>query len=275
MAVLNSNPEVLLKKRKDKDIKRLQKQEEAKAREQAKIKKLKAKSKKFIRPETLISNHKSKFLEHKRVQNINSHEARNSSKNGSSNDNTKQNQKSSQDEDEKLLFVVRIPNFTKGLKIPNKPQQILKLLRLENVNNGVFMKLSSNTRPLVKLIEPYVVYGCPSLQSIRQLFQKRSNIKDAEGNVIKLDNNQLVEDQFEDIGVICIEDIIQELCNLSENFKDITNWLMPFKLNLPVVGFGPQSKLAKLKLKQHKNVSLSGSINLHEVDIDKVIEEQN
>lgn len=260
MAVLNSNPEILLKKRKDKDNKRLQKQEEAKARELAKLKKLKAKSNKFIRPETLISNHKSKYLEHKRVKNISNHEAKNV------NDN---------DDDEKLLFVVRIPNFTKGLKIPNKPQQILKLLRLENVNNGVFMKLNNNTRPLVKLIEPYVVYGCPSLQSIRQLFQKRSNVKDAEGNLIKLDNNQLVEDQFEDIGVICIEDIIQELCNLSENFKDITSWLMPFKLNLPVVGFGPQSKLAKLKLKQHKNVSLSGNINLHEVDIDKVIEDQN
>lgn len=267
MAILNSNPEILLRKRKDKDRKRLEKQEQAKQREVERLRKKKSESKKFIRAETLVSNHLSKELESKRVKNITKHE------------NNKLNEgiSSKKEQEEKLIFVIRIPNHIKGVKIPSKANKVLRVLRLEHINNGVFMKLNESTAPLLKLIHPYVVYGSPSIQSIRQLFQKRGSIKDEEGNVVKLDNNQLVEDKFEEQGLICIEDLIQELCNLSENFTSITSWLVPFKLNLPVSGFGPQSKLAKLKLAElnKKSVSLSGSIKLEEADIDQLIEDQN
>ncbi|EGV66580.1 ribosomal-like protein [Yamadazyma tenuis] len=269
MAILNSNPEVLLRKRKDKDRKRLEKQEQAQQRELEKLKKQKIQSKKFIRAETLVSNHLSKQLESKRVKNITKFENQKSNNTISST--------STNIEDEKLIFVIRIPNHVKGVKIPNKASKVLRVLRLETVNNGMFMKLNETTKPLLKLIHPYVVYGTPSIQSIRQLFQKRGSIKDEEGKIIKLDNNELVENKFEEVGIICIEDLIQELCNLSENFLDITSWLIPFKLNLPVSGYGPQSKLAKLKLAQQskRNVSLNGNISLKEVDIDKLIDEQN
>lgn len=284
MAILNSNPEVLLRKRKDKDRKRLQKQEETRLNQIKRQKAQKQKSKKFVRAETLISNNKSQQLERKRVKNINKYEQQqrisgtgmDEAHDAALNENTYDDQ---DDEDEKLLFVIRIPDHTKGLKVPNKVEQILKVLRLQQVNNGVFVKLNKYTKPLLKLINPYVVYGHPSLNSIRQLFQKRACIQDPENpeQTIKLDSNQFVEDQFEDLGLICIEDLIQELISLSENVKVVCNWIAPFRLNLPVTGFGPQSKLAKLKLAQlnQKSISLSGNINLNEVDIDKVIDEQN
>ena len=65
MAILNSNPEILLRKRKNADRKRLEKQEQIRERQILK-KTLKKKRTKFIRPETLISNHKSNELERKR-----------------------------------------------------------------------------------------------------------------------------------------------------------------------------------------------------------------
>lgn len=286
MAILNSNPEVLLRKRKDKDRKRLQKQEEVRLNQLKRQRAQKRKNQKFVRAETLVSNNKSKQLERKRVKNINKYEKQQAQKNlgvsdveiSTTND-ANNNIDTDDQENEKLLFVIRIPDHTKGLKMPSKVDQVLKVLRLQQVNNGVFIKLNKYTSPLIKLITPYVVYGQPSLNSIRQLFQKRASIKDPESpdKTIKLDNNQLVEDQFEDLGLICIEDLIQELISLSDNVKVVSNWLAPFKLNLPVTGFGPQSKLAKLKLEQlnHKSISLSGNINLNEVDIDKVIDEQN
>ncbi len=69
MAILNSNPEILLRKMKNADRKRLEKQEQIRERQILK-KTLKKKRTKFIRPETLISNHKSNELERKRIKNL-------------------------------------------------------------------------------------------------------------------------------------------------------------------------------------------------------------
>ncbi|CAH6719974.1 ribosome biogenesis protein Rlp7p [[Candida] jaroonii] len=260
MAILNSNPEILLKKRKDRDLKRLQKQEQAKERDAARAKAAKTKAKKFIRAETLISNYKTKELEAKRVKNITKFEASNAE----------------EYVEPKLLFLIRIPNHKKGVKIPPKAQKILNLLKLHKINSGVFVVLNENVLQLLKLISPYIVCGKPSLISIRKLFQKRANVK-INDEIVKLDNNQLVEDEFEEEGLICIEDLIQELISLSSNIKRINQWLMPFTLNLPVNGFGPQNKLAKLKynVENKRGISLAGNVELSEVDIDKVIDEQN
>ncbi|KAK6198531.1 ribosomal protein L30, ferredoxin-like fold domain-containing protein [Scheffersomyces amazonensis] len=278
MAVLNSNPEILLRKRKNADRKRIEKQEAAheKLLKQKRQRKLNQK-KKFIRAETLVSNFKSNELEKKRIRNL-----------------TKKQQKdklSQEDDveategDAKLLFIIRIPNHTKGLKIPNKASKILNVLKLTQTNTGVFVKATPSTFALLNLIAPYIIIGKPSLASIRQLFQKRACIltpsedENEPAKVTKLDNNQLVEDKFEDLGLICIEDLVHEIINLTENFISITSWLLPFKLNPPVNGWGPQAKLAKLIYSEEnskKSISLSQDFILSEVeDIDKIIDQQN
>ena len=113
--------------------------------------------------------------------------------------------------------------------------------------------------------------------------QEAGQLEDSESEtkqkIIKLDNNQLVEDKFgNDLGLICIEDLIHEISQLSDNFNSITNWLLPFQLNAPVNGWGPQAKLARL-LKADENkqkISLAQDFKLQEVeDIDKIIDEQN
>ncbi|KAG7194010.1 ribosomal-like protein [Scheffersomyces spartinae] len=270
MAVLNTNPEILLKKRKDKDRKRLEKQEQAIERElKQKIQKKKQRSK-FIRAETLISNHKSKELESKRIKNITKHEQR------ISHDDTTTTTA-------QLLFVIRVPDHTKGLKIPSKAKKVLDLLKLNKPNTGVFVKLTSTVEPLLKLVNPYIVCGTPSLQTVRTLFQKRATIKTVDEETgatktVKLDNNQVVEDVFgTEYGWICIEDLVHELVSLGDNFKVVSHWLVPFSLNLPVSGWGPQAKLARLQLASanERKVSLAGNVLLAQIDIDKIIEDQN
>lgn len=113
--------------------------------------------------------------------------------------------------------------------------------------------------------------------------QEAGQLEDSESEtkqkIIKLDNNQLVEDKFgNDLGLICIEDLIHEISQLSDNFNNITNWLLPFQLNAPVNGWGPQAKLARLvKADENKQkISLAQDFKLQEVeDIDKIIDEQN
>ncbi|EMG48819.1 RLP7 Ribosome biogenesis protein RLP7 [Candida maltosa Xu316] len=275
MAILNSNPEILLRKRKNADRKRLEKQEQIRENQILKKSAKKRKATKFVRAETLISNHKSNELERKRIKNLTKKQK-------------KLQEEESTDSDYKLLFVIRIPNHTKGLKIPTKAYQILQVLKLTATNTGVFIKANKETLSLLTLIAPYVLVGTPSLNSIRKLFQKRARIMTIEKNeeteedeekVIKLDNNQLVEDKFGDeLGLLCIEDLIIEIFNKSENFLKITGWLLPFKLNAPVNGWGPQAKLQRLiKAEENKvKISLAQDFKLQEVeDMDKIIDEQN
>ncbi|CAN3358990.1 ribosome biogenesis protein Rlp7p [Diutina catenulata] len=266
MAILNSNPEILLRKRKDKDRKRLQKQEELRERQKAeeRLKKKKA-ANKFMRPETLIAHHKSTELEEKRVRSLQKKIEINSDL--------------PDDSPYKLLFVIRVPDHAKGIKIPTKARQLLTVLKLEEVDTGVFVKANDSTIGLLGYIAPYIMVGEPSHASVRKLFQKRGRYTTPEGEVAKLDNNQAVEDKFEDdLGLICIEDVIHELTSLSDNFNTITSWLLPFKLNAPVNGWSPRAKLAKLMHQEanKRSISMARDFRLQEVDdIDGIIETQN
>ncbi|CUM63275.1 uncharacterized protein PRCAT00000846001 [Priceomyces carsonii] len=272
MVVLNSNPEILLKKRKDKDRKRIEKQDEAKRKQLERKKRNDKRGKKFLRAETLVSNHISSELEKKRIEHITKYE--NQHRDGGL---------SEREEDPKLLFLIRVPDHTKGLKIPSKAAKVLKLLRLTTPNTGVFVKLTPGSSLLLKLISPYVVTGSPSLSSVRKLFQKRASITTVDEETklpktVKLDNNQIVEDKFgDDLGFVCIEDLIHEIVTLGENFKPITFWINPFQLNPPVNGWGPQSKLAKIQYEEDhkKKVSLAGNAKVDEIDIDNFIDEHN
>ena len=44
-------------------------------------------------------------------------------------------------------------------EIAPKPRKILQLLRLLQINNGVFVKATKATQQMLRLIEPYVTYG--------------------------------------------------------------------------------------------------------------------
>lgn len=285
MAVLNSNPEVLLRKRKNNERKKLEKQEQARQKKIELQKKRKRAAKAhFIRPETLIARNRATEIEDKRVNHILKYEKQQRAK--------LSHEDGDNESDNKLLFVIRVPNHTRKLRIPPKIANILTLLRLNSANTGVFVKQTTATLPLLRLISPYVVAGSPSFNSIRKLFQKRACIQvvdedaeeeEKEGDsvplkTVKLDNNQAVEDKFgDDLGIICIEDIIHELVSLGDNFKSVNSWILPFKLTEPVSGWGPRSKLAKLQYeKQHqKKITLAGHAPLIEIDIDQFIEEQN
>ena len=56
----------------------------------------------------------------------------------------------------KVYFVIRIRGIN---EIAPKPRKILQLLRLLQINNGVFLKVTKATQQMLRLIEPYVTYG--------------------------------------------------------------------------------------------------------------------
>eukprot|EP00826_Nyctotherus_ovalis_P039059 TRINITY_DN3721_c0_g1_i1.p1 TRINITY_DN3721_c0_g1~~TRINITY_DN3721_c0_g1_i1.p1 ORF type:complete len:241 (+),score=97.39 TRINITY_DN3721_c0_g1_i1:156-878(+) len=133
----------------------------------------------------------------------------------------------------KVAFVVRI----KGINsLHPKPRKTLLLFRLRQLHNGVFIKLNKATTQMLKLIEPYVTFGYPNVESIRKLVYKRGFMKE-DGARIPIQSNEQIEKHLGKYGIICIEDLIHEIAYCGPHFKEATNFLWPFKLNPPKSGF--------------------------------------
>ena len=93
----------------------------------------------------------------------------------------------------KLAFVVRIKGIN---KIDPKKRKTLQLLRLLQINNGVFVRLTKATMEMLKIVEPFVAYGYPNLKSVRELIYKRGYAKTAQKARIPLTDNAIIEEQI-------------------------------------------------------------------------------
>jgi len=137
----------------------------------------------------------------------------------------------------RLAFVVR----TRGVNgVHPKVKKCLKLFRLRQINNGVFVRLNKATINMLRIAEPYITWGYPNLKSVRELVYKRGF-----GKVNKtrqaLTDNSIIEKQLGKQNVICVEDVIHELYTVGPNFKQVSNFLWPFKLNNPNGGWRKKS----------------------------------
>ena len=74
----------------------------------------------------------------------------------------------------KLAFVIRIRGIN-GLS--PKVRKVLQLLRLLQINNGVFIKLNKATLNMLRIVEPYIAYGYPSVKTVKDLIYKRGYAK--------------------------------------------------------------------------------------------------
>ncbi|KAK3059469.1 60S ribosomal protein L7, partial [Coniosporium uncinatum] len=133
----------------------------------------------------------------------------------------------------KLVFVTRIKGIN---KIDPKKRKTLQLLRLLQINNGVFIRLTKATLEMLKIVEPFVAYGYPNLKSVRELIYKRGYGK-VQKQRIPLTDNSVIEQELGKYGIVCMEDLIHEIYTVGPNFKQASNFLWPFKLSNPTGGF--------------------------------------
>ena len=127
----------------------------------------------------------------------------------------------------KLLLVIRL----RGLKATSpKTRAILNLFRLRQINNAVFIRANKATLNALKMIEPYVTYGEPTLDTIRQLAYRRGYAK-VDGQRLPIIDNTLIDEKLGALKIQCIEDLVHEIHTVGPNFKQANNFLWPFKLN--------------------------------------------
>lgn len=143
----------------------------------------------------------------------------------------------------KVAFVIRIRGIN---AMPPKEKKILRLLRLRQVQNGVFVKLNYATIRMLQRVEPYITYGYPNLKSVKELIYKRGFGKvGSQGNWsrIPLSDNRVIEKALGKYNIICMEDLIHEVITCGPHFKEANNFLWPFQLTSPKGGYSKKSKL--------------------------------
>lgn len=134
----------------------------------------------------------------------------------------------------KVVFVVRLRGI---IGVSPKVKKILQLLRLRQVNNGVFVRINAATLKMLRLVEPYITYGYPNLKSVKDLIYKRGFGK-LNGQRVPLSSNTVVEEGLGKFGIVCVEDLVHEIFTCGPNFKEAANFLWPVKLSSPLGGFG-------------------------------------
>lgn len=129
---------------------------------------------------------------------------------------------------------------------------MLNSLRLGQLFNAALLKNNEETTALLKLVEPYVTWGYPNINTVRELIFKHGFLR-IDQKKVAIDSNKLIEDHLGGLGVICIEDIVHELFNATENFDKIKEFLLPFRLKAPKGGWERKTGVSFVKGGEYGN----------------------
>ncbi|TFK76342.1 60S ribosomal protein L7 [Pluteus cervinus] len=162
----------------------------------------------------------------------------------------------------KVYFVIRIRGIN---EIAPKPRKILQLLRLLQINNGIFVKATRATLQMLKLVEPYIAYGEPNLKSVRELIYKRGYGK-VDKQRIPITNNGVIEKSLGKFDILSVEDLVHEISTAGPNFKQASNFLWPFKLSNPNGGW---------RTRKFKHFVQGGDFGDRESNINQLIRQMN
>jgi len=141
------------------------------------------------------------------------------------------------DPEAKLAFVVRI----RGINgVDPRTRKILRLLRLRQIQNGVFVRINDAILKMLKLVDPYIAWGYPNLKTVKELIYKRGFAR-INGQRIPITDNRIIEKKLKKFGIICVEDLIHEIFTVGSHFKQVNKFLWPFKLSSPKGGYSKKA----------------------------------
>ena len=139
----------------------------------------------------------------------------------------------------KVALVIRVRGI---IGVSPKAKKVMRLFRLRQLNNAVFVRLNEATIRMLRLIEPYVTYGYPTRETIKKLIYKRGFGK-LNNQRIPIGENAVVEAGLGKFGICCVADLINEIYTVGPHFKEANNFLWPCKLSNPTGGFSRKTKL--------------------------------
>lgn len=132
----------------------------------------------------------------------------------------------------KLAYVIRIRGIN---DVSPKVRKVLQFLRLHQIFKGTFVKLNKASVNILRIVEPHIAWGYPNLKSMNELIYKRGYVK-INKKRIALTDNTLIAQSLGKYGIICMENLIHEVYIIGKHFKEVNNFLWPFKLSSPCSG---------------------------------------
>jgi len=139
----------------------------------------------------------------------------------------------------KVALVVRVRGIN---RMSPKVKKVLRLLRLRQLHNGVLIKINKATVGMLKLVEPWIAMGYPSVATIKKLVCKRGYLKINRQRIPLVSNDQ-VENLLGDYDIKSIGCMINELFTCGPNFTNVSSSLWPFKLSAPKGGYRGQKRV--------------------------------
>lgn len=140
--------------------------------------------------------------------------------------------------DAAFAIVIRIRCIN---AVSPKVRKVMEIFRLIQIHNAVFIKLNKATINMLKLVQPYIAYGYPSVEMVRKLIYKRgfAKIRHRPGAIsrIPIMDTDLITEHLGKIGVETVEDIVHQIVTVGPYFRECTNFLWPFKLRSPYGGY--------------------------------------
>ena len=83
----------------------------------------------------------------------------------------------------------------------------MRLLRLRQLHNGVFIRVNKASINMLRRVEPYITYGYPTRETIRRLVLKRGYGK-VNKQRIPLESNNSIDSVLGKHGISTVEDLI-------------------------------------------------------------------
>ncbi|KAF5397718.1 60S ribosomal protein L7 [Paragonimus heterotremus] len=138
----------------------------------------------------------------------------------------------------KPLFVTDVPRLglvvrlkREDVELSDECIEVFRLLRLDTYNQAVFVKITQPMLELLSLVEPYIAWGYPTLQTVREILTKRGRtVLDHRKQSI---DNKVIESKLGQFGILCLEDLVHELITVGPQLRSVLQFLQPFKLMPP------------------------------------------
>ena len=132
----------------------------------------------------------------------------------------------------KVALVLRIRGLN---KTHPRVRSILRLLRLRQKHNAVFVRLNKASLEMIRLVENYVAWGYPTPALVRKIIYSHGHAE-INRQRVPINSNEIVRVGLGHVGIESLGDLAHEIYSCGPNFTAAARFLWPFKFNNPVGG---------------------------------------
>lgn len=127
-------------------------------------------------------------------------------------------------------FVIRI---NEGKHVSSEIKSQLRELKLNMKYDAQFVKLDEDTIRKFQPLDDYIVYGYITKRSVIELVHRRAFTNAKSQARQPLTDNMTVESLLGDKGILCLNDLSDEIFSVGNNFESAVSILSTFQLSAP------------------------------------------